>query len=204
MRLHRFIHWFLITVLLPLTATHAQAAGGDPGAGKRLFEKCRACHGPVDKPPVDAGSPVPYLKGQHGEYIVMSLNGYAGGTRDHAGMKNMVEGLSAQQKRDIGAYLAEFELKTFPVPRSGERSEIEQKIENCRSCHGERGNSFATGYPKIIGQKRDYLVKVLRDYKNERRKNPTMVYIMKMVSEEDLVRFADYYSSQPDGLSTVP
>lgn len=205
MRPYPFIQWLLTAVLGSLISAHALAAGGDPEAGERLFAKCRPCHGAgSDPPPVAAGSPVPLLGGQHSEYIVMALNGYAGGARNHAGMKTMVEGLSAQQKLDIGAYLAEFELKTFPVPRSDPRSEIEQKIENCRSCHGERGNSFATGFPRIIGQNRDYLIKVLRDYKDDTRKNPTMAYIMKSVSEDDLVRFADYYSSQPDGLSPVP
>jgi cytochrome c553 len=198
------MQWLRPVVLASLVSAHALAAGGDPEAGQQLFARCRPCHGATGNPQANAESPVPFLGGQHSEYIVMALNGYAGGTRSHAGMQSMVEGLSLQQKQDIGAYLAKFELKNFSVPRAEPLSEIEQKIENCRSCHGERGNSFTAGFPRIIGQKRDYLIKVLRDYKQESRKNPTMVYVMKNVSDEDLVRFADYYASQPDGLSPVP
>ncbi|MCI0653845.1 MAG: c-type cytochrome [Methylococcaceae bacterium] len=204
MRHHSVIQWLLLAVLISLIPAQALAGDGDPESGKRLFAKCRACHGADGDPRAYAESPVPFLGGQHSEYIVMALNGYAGGTRIHAGMQSRVEGLSAQQKQDIGAYLAQFELKAFSVPRSDTPSEIEQKVENCRSCHGERGNSFVAGFPRLIGQNRDYLIKVMRDYKNASRKNPTMVYIMNKVSENDLVRFADYYSSQPDGLSPVP
>ncbi|MGR9106860.1 MAG: c-type cytochrome [Gammaproteobacteria bacterium] len=203
MRTRRFTALLPITLPLLFMSATAPADTGDPQAGKRLFDKCRPCHGRDGNPSL-AESPVPYLGGQHSEYIVMALNGYAGGTRDHAGMKSMVEGLSAREKMDIGAYLAGFELKEFPVPRSAPPSEIERKIENCRSCHGERGNSFSTSFPRIIGQSRAYLLKVLHDYKSGSRKNPTMVYVIERASEEDLIRFADYYSSQPDGLSSVP
>ena len=205
MQIHRFFQ-FISAYLLSILVIFSNGvfAAGDPDAGNRLFDKCRPCHGKNGNPSKNAKTPVPLLGGQHSEYIVMALNGYAGGTRDHAGMKKMVEGLSPRQKKDIGAYLSKLELKVFPVPQSGTRTEIEQKVENCRSCHGERGNNFSTGFPRLIGQNRDYLIKVMHDYKTETRKNPTMVYIMKNISEEDLIRFADYYSNQPDGLSWVP
>jgi cytochrome c553 len=200
----RSIHLLFVILPVLLVSSNAFSAHGDAEAGKGLFVKCRPCHGSRGNPEVNAKSPVPFLAGQHSEYIVMALNGYAGGTRTHAGMKSMVEGLSPKQKEDIGAYLAQFELKVFPVPSSDPPSEIDRKLDNCRGCHGERGNSFSTSYPRIIGQGRDYLIKVLRDYKQGRRKNPTMVYVMKQFSDEDLVIFADFYSSQPDGLRPVP
>jgi cytochrome c553 len=203
MRSRQFIQLFVTALTLTWTA-YVMSDAGDPEAGKRLFDACRSCHGLAAGPFGDTEGPTPLLGGQHSEYIVMALNDYAEGVRDHAGMKSIAEGLSAQQKQDIGAYLAEFELKVFPVPRSGLPSAIEQKIENCRSCHGERGNSFSVVNPRIIGQNREYLIKVLRDYKTERRTNPTMVYVMKNISEADLARIAEYYSSQPDGLNTVP
>ncbi len=194
---------FFIVFTLTLPA-HALSGTGNPEAGKRLFDACRPCHSQAAGPSRDTESPIPLLGGQHGEYIVMALTDYAEGMRDHAGMKSIAAGLSAQQKQDIGAYLAEFELKVFPVPPSGLHSEIERKIENCRSCHGERGNSFSTVNPRITGQDLDYLIKAMRDYKTERRKNPTMVYVTKNISEPDLARIADYYANQPDGLNSVP
>lgn len=204
MRPDRHFYLAFALGLSHLISNPSLAGSGNPESGKQLFEKCRPCHGRNGNPALHANSPVPLLGGQHSEYIVMALNGYAGGSRNHAGMKSMVEGMSATQKQDIGSYLAQFELKIFPIPNSGPRSEIEKKIENCRSCHGERGNSFSTQYPRIIGQNRDYLIKVLEDYKNQLRKNPTMIYVMRNLSDKDLNRIADYYSSQPDGLNTVP
>lgn len=204
MRHHRFIQWIFIAAQGLLISATALSAPGNLQVGKKLFDKCRPCHGELGNSVTKSGNPIPLLGGQHSEYIVMALNGYAGGDRDHVGMKNRVKGLSNQQKRDIGAYLAKFELKSFPVPRSGTLSPIEMKIENCRSCHGEQGNSFSAGYPRINGQNREYLVKVLGDYKNGNRKNPTMVYVMKQISRDDLLSIAEYYSRQLDGLSSVP
>lgn len=204
MRRHKPCQCLFIALLGFLYSSFGLGAPGNPENGKQLFRQCMPCHGENGNSAADSSHPIPLLAGQHSEYIVMALNGYAGGDRDHQGMKSRVKALSGQDKRDIGAYLANFELKSFPVPHSGVQSAIEKKIETCRSCHGEQGNSFSSGYPRINGQNREYLIKVLQDYQKGRRKNPTMVYVMKQISQSDLTDIAEYYSSQPHGLSGIP
>ncbi|MGG7054462.1 c-type cytochrome [Nitrosomonas sp. ANs5] len=68
--------------------------------------------------------------------------------------------------------------------------------EVCASCHGLDGNSPAPNFPKIGGQARTYLEKVLNDYKSGERKDPIMASMAANLSKEDIENLAFYYSSQ--------
>jgi cytochrome c553 len=68
--------------------------------------------------------------------------------------------------------------------------------EICASCHGLDGNSPAPNFPKIGGQARTYLEKVLNDYKAGERKDPIMAGMAANLSKEDIENLAFYYSSQ--------
>ncbi|MBC6962720.1 MAG: cytochrome c [Nitrosomonas sp.] len=68
--------------------------------------------------------------------------------------------------------------------------------EICSSCHGLDGNSPAPMFPKIGGQPRTYIEKVLKDYKSGVRKDPVMAGMAAALSAEDISNLAFYYSSQ--------
>jgi cytochrome c553 len=68
--------------------------------------------------------------------------------------------------------------------------------EICASCHGMDGNSPVPNFPKIGGQARTYLEKVLKDYKSGERKDPIMAGMAANLSVEDIESLAFYYSSQ--------
>jgi cytochrome c553 len=69
--------------------------------------------------------------------------------------------------------------------------------EVCQACHGLDGNSQAPDYPKLGGQRADYLAKALRDYKSGARKNPIMAGFASTLSPKDIENVAAYYASQP-------
>jgi len=69
--------------------------------------------------------------------------------------------------------------------------------EICQACHGLDGNSKVPDYPKLGGQRPDYLAKALRDYKSGLRKNPIMAGFAGTLSEADIENVAAYYASQP-------
>ena len=48
-----------------------------------------------------------------------------------------------------------------------------------------------------------YLLKALKGYRNGTRKNPTMVYVVKDLTEKELIEIADYYSTQKKGLTVI-
>ncbi|HNO74847.1 c-type cytochrome [Nitrosomonas mobilis] len=68
--------------------------------------------------------------------------------------------------------------------------------EVCASCHGLDGNSPAPNFPKIGGQARTYIEKVLNDYKSGERKDPIMAGMTANLSKEDIENLAFYYSGQ--------
>lgn len=69
--------------------------------------------------------------------------------------------------------------------------------EVCQACHGLDGNSQAPDYPKLGGQRADYLAKALRDYKSGARKNPIMAGFASTLSPKDIENVAAHYASQP-------
>ncbi|MBI2312237.1 MAG: cytochrome c [Betaproteobacteria bacterium] len=68
--------------------------------------------------------------------------------------------------------------------------------EVCAACHGPDGNSPTPQFPKIAGQHRDYLVKVLSDYKSGARKDPVMGGMATGLSKQDIENLAAYFASQ--------
>jgi cytochrome c553 len=69
--------------------------------------------------------------------------------------------------------------------------------EVCQACHGLDGNSPTPDYPKLGGQRPDYLAKALRDYKSGARKNAIMAGFTGTLSPEDIANLAAYYAAQP-------
>ena len=72
--------------------------------------------------------------------------------------------------------------------------------EVCQACHGMDGNSTVPDYPKLAGQRPDYIAKALRDYKSGARKNAIMAGFAGTLSTADIDNVAAYYSSQPPAL----
>jgi cytochrome c553 len=69
--------------------------------------------------------------------------------------------------------------------------------EVCQACHGLDGNSPTPDYPKLGGQRPDYLAKALRDYKSGARKNAIMAAFAGTLSPPDIANLAAYYAAQP-------
>jgi cytochrome c553 len=195
----KIVFSFLAALGIALSPSRMVHAAGDPAAGQEKFKACARCHGAS----APSGETVPKLGGQHAEYLGFALEQYVSGERMHAGMKSIAVALTAQDKKDIAAYIGRFELTKVPIPGSGERTAIEKKLENCRSCHGERGNNFTPHIPRLIGQDERYLLKSLKDYQNGTRKNPSMVYVVRNLTDPELAEMAAYYASQKEGLTTL-
>lgn len=76
--------------------------------------------------------------------------------------------------------------------------------EVCQACHGLDGNSQTPDYPKLGGQRPDYLAKALRDYKSGARKNAVMAGFAGTLSSKDIENLAAYYAAQPAVLIVKP
>lgn len=85
----------------------AQAAEGDPVAGKGKTAMCAGCHG-IDgyKTAFPVTYSVPKIGGQHAAYIVKALQAYKSGERSHPSMRAISAGLTDQDMADVAAYYA--------------------------------------------------------------------------------------------------
>ena len=80
---------------------------------------------------------------------------------------------------------------------AADRAAGETKVkEVCQSCHGLDGNSPTPDYPKLGGQRQDYIAKALRDYKSGARKNAIMAGFAGTLSANDIENLAAYYAAQ--------
>ena len=65
----------------------------------------------------------------------------------------------------------------------------------CVGCHGEAGVSANSLWPNLAGQKRDYLAKQLKAFRDQDRVDPMMNAIAQSLSDSDIEALTAYYSS---------
>lgn len=92
---------------LAAAAGMAQAAEGDPAAGKARTAMCIGCHGIGGyKTAFPEVYSVPKIGGQHAAYIVKALQAYKSGERGHPTMRAIAADLSDKDMADLAAYYA--------------------------------------------------------------------------------------------------
>ncbi|MFW5969365.1 MAG: c-type cytochrome [Halofilum sp. (in: g-proteobacteria)] len=79
-----------------------------------------------------------------------------------------------------------------------------EKSENCASCHGDKGNTQDSQYPKLAGQHPSYLYETMKGYKSGDRENSVMKSQVSDLSDQDMRDLAAYYASQESSLYTLP
>lgn len=86
-------------------AMSAQAADGDPQAGRQKSQMCEGCHGIAGyRTAYPVVYTVPKLGGQSAAYIVKALQDYRSGARTHPSMNSVAASLSDQDMADLAAY----------------------------------------------------------------------------------------------------
>lgn len=69
----------------------------------------------------------------------------------------------------------------------------------CVSCHGNAGIAPSANWPSLAGQRAEYTFKMLKDYKEGKRKGSRAAEIMtaqgQMVSDQDMADLAQFYAS---------
>lgn len=97
------------------------------------------------------------------------------------------EGLSVeaiieqQKKQQIQAEKAKQRLQTM--------------VQFCAPCHGTNGISTFDIYPVLAGQKFEYILKQLQDFKNNRRENVVMQGLVSGLTEDEMKAIAQYYAN---------
>jgi len=160
---------------------------GDPAAGEPLTAVCGGCHGArgVSHDPM-----VPNLAGQEPNYLVSAIKAYRSQERSH---EDMVAERSDEEIEDIAAF--------YSIQAAGSVTEsgrpLDEVVATCNRCHDQASSESAIVVPALKGQKREYLLRVMKQYRDDDRGNSMMHKMSAGYSNELIEELAEYYANQP-------
>lgn len=67
----------------------------------------------------------------------------------------------------------------------------------CATCHGADGNGIAEAFPRLAGQRPEYLLKQMNDFVSGKRKNEVMTPFLPALKGANLKQVAQYFSALP-------
>lgn len=158
---------------------------GDVDAGEPLTAICGGCHGAsgMGEDPL-----VPNLAGQEPTYLVNAIKAYRDLQRGHEGM---ITDQTDEEIENIAAF--------YSVQVAGSASDAgelaNEVIAKCERCHGQAGGQSSLVVPSLKGQKQDYLLRVMREYRDGDRGSTMMHKMSAGYSDELLQEIAAYYAS---------
>ena len=194
--MRRFFLTILGTAALSAALTAASPAV-DLEAAKKKAELCATCHGENG---VSQMENVPSLAGQPDQFIQWQLVFFRAGARKSEQMQPIVEEINNDDIRNLGAYFASLTPPKAAQPddnpdlsKKGAQAAVGRR---CASCHTD---SFAgtNAVARIAGQREDYLLKALHDYKAGTRSGggvAAMADVAFPLSEEEITALAHYLS----------
>ena len=166
----------------------------DLNAGKEKAEACVACHGEAG---ISQTENVPSLAGQPDLFVQWQLVFFRAGTRKSEAMQPIVEQLSNEDVRNLGAYFASL---TPPAAGPDGDPDLSRKGaqaaagRRCASCHTDT-YAGTKAVARIAGQREEYLLKALHDYKSGVRSGGGMAAMADVaypLSEEEITALAHY------------
>jgi len=184
-----------IAILCAAMICATSAGAADVAAGKEKAELCVGCHGEGG---ISQMENIPSLAAQPDQFIQWQLVFFRAGTRKNEQMQPIVEQLNNDDIRNLGAYFAS--LAPPKNPKADDNPNLSQKGaqaaggRRCASCHTD---SYAgtKAVARIAGQREEYLVKALHDYKSGVRAGGGMAAMADVaypLSEEEIEALAHY------------
>jgi cytochrome c553 len=184
----------LIGLLAVTLAGALPAQAADDAAVKEKAAVCAGCHGENG---ISETENIPSLAGQPDQYIQWQLVFFRAGSRKNEQMQPIVEGLSNEDVRNLGAY---FSALTPPKAPQDDNPDLSKKGaqaavgRRCASCHTDTF-AGAKAVARIADQREDYLVKALHDYKSSVRvggAQAVMADVAYPLSDEEIEALAHY------------
>jgi cytochrome c553 len=197
MKFFRTVAGMRFCSLLPAAAMLALLADPAHAADESVREKaalCTPCHGDAG---VSQTENIPSLAGQPDLFLQWQLIFFRSGARKSEIMQPMAEQLSNEDVRNLGAYFASLPPPATTKPDEASQMETGAKIaagRGCASCHTD---TFVgtKGTARIAGQREEYLVKALHDYKSGVRSGGGMAAMSTVaysLSDDEISALAHY------------
>lgn len=177
--------------VLPVPVTAAENA-------ETIIGACLACHGDS----VRATLPnVPALGAQPLDYLTIQLYMFREKMRAVEPMTSMLKGMKDDDLKRLAAAIAKLPA---PAPNSEpadaarvERAQALVVQHRCNFCHN-KDYSGQQNVPRLAGQREDYLLKALRDYKSNTRRgyDATMDDVLYPLNDDHFRDLAHFLSRQ--------
>jgi cytochrome c553 len=156
---------------------------------------CTPCHGEAGKSETEN---TPSLAGQPDPFLQWQLVFFRSGSRKNEVMQPIAEQINNEDIRNLGAYFAALTPPKASAP--DDNPDLSKKGADaaagrrCGSCHGD---TFAgtKAVARLAGQREEYLVKALHDYKSNVRVGggvAAMAEVAYPLSEEEITALAHY------------
>jgi cytochrome c553 len=184
--------------LVLAAAMFAVVAGPANAADDSIKEKaalCTPCHGEAG---ISQTENTPSLAGQPDPFWQWQLAFFRSGSRKNEVMQPIAEQINNEDIRNLGAYFTSLTPPKASAP-DGNPDLSKKGAEaaagrRCSSCHGD---TFAgtKAVARLAGQREEYLVKALHDYKSSLRVGggvAAMADVAYSLSEEEITALAHY------------
>src|SRR6476659_3988637 len=171
------------------------AHAADIAAGKEKAELCVGCHGENG---ISQMENIPSLAGQPDQFIQWQLVIFRGGVRKNEQMQPIVAHINNDDIRNLGAYFAS--LAPPKADKPDDDPDLSKKGvqaaagRRCASCHTDN-YAGTKAVARLAGQREDYLLKALRDYKAGLRSGggqAAMAEVAFPLNEEEITALAHY------------
>jgi cytochrome c553 len=153
---------------------------------------CLACHGEKGQSETEN---TPSLGAQQAPYALIQLFMFREKLRVFEPMNEMAKALSDDDLRTFSDFLATLPKPAPPAdagdPARLQRAQALVQQHRCNSCHNT-DFSGKDNVPRIADQREDYLVKTLREYKDNSRHgyDATMAEVLQPVTPEQIADLA--------------
>jgi cytochrome c553 len=195
---HEMITKNSFCLLLSAAAVFVPLAGAANAADDSVREKaalCTPCHGEAG---ISQTENTPSLAGQPDLFLQWQLVFFRSSSRKNETMQPIAEQLSNDDVRKLGAYFASLPLPKASAPDDNpdlsKKGAQAAQGRRCASCHTD---TFAgtKAVSRLAGQREDYLIKALHDYKSNMRVGggvAAMADVAYALSDEEIEALAHY------------
>jgi cytochrome c553 len=165
---------------------------------------CAKCHG-ADGVSTEAG--VPHLAGQRTIYLYRMLQAYQERARKNDSMNHAVGFLNDEALLAVAAYYANL-APARPEPPDEQAAGaggvdegdpfagIRPSMKKCVKCHGDTGNSSASGMPNLTAQAPEYFVAAMNSYVQGGRNHKLMKKLVAGLDEAAIDAMGVFYAVQ--------
>lgn len=184
----------VLAVLVALVALPVAAA-----TIEERLAPCLACHGATGQSAIPE---VPSLGAQPAFYVTIQLYMFRARMRLVEPMNEVTQDLSDDELRRMAEVIAQLP-PPLPTTASADAARLERARalilqHRCNFCHNQ---DFAgeQHVPRLAGQREDYLVKALREYKSNARRgyDAAMADVLYAVTDADILDLAHFLARLP-------